>query len=390
MSRTPGDRTASVHGPDAPQRGSLTTPIHQTSTFILESAEDVDDIYEGRRAGDVYSRYSNPTVASVERRVAQLEGCAEGLALASGMAAVSMTVLAFVPQGGRIIANADLYGGTLNLFKMLAERQGVRVDHVPTTDPAALRAALREPADLVFLETPTNPTLRLVDLRAAAEAARAAGVVTVCDNTFASPVNCRPHSLGVDLVVEAATKYLGGHADLTAGVVAGSREHVARVRNVAKLLGPTLDPHCAFLVERGLKTLPLRVRANNENAQRVAEALTRNAAVSRVNYPGLPTHPQHALAKAQMPGGYGGVLSFDVASFALAKRFLNNIRLVRNAASLGGVESLCSLPYQQSQRGQPKTKLDASGITEGTIRLAVGVEDADDIIADVEQALAAK
>lgn len=390
MTRPPGDGTASVHGPDAPQRGSLTTPIHQTSTFILESAEDVDDIYEGRREGDVYSRYSNPTVASVERRVAQLERCESGLALASGMAAISMTILAFVPHGGRIVANADLYGGTLNLFKTLRERHGVRVDLVPTTDPAALRAALRERADLVFLETPTNPTLRLVDLRASAELAREAGVVTVCDSTFASPLNSRPHELGIDVVLHSATKYLGGHADLTAGVVVGRNEHVAKVRSAAKLFGPTLDPHCAFLVERGLKTLALRVRANNENAQRVAEALTRNPAVSRVNYPGLASHPQHTLAKRQMPGGFGGLLSFDVASFALAKRFLNNIRLVRNAASLGGVESLCSLPYQQSQRGQPKAALDASGITEGTIRLAVGVEDADDIIADVEQALAVK
>lgn len=386
--RPPGDRTASVHGPDETTRGSLTTPIHQTTTFALDDAQDVDDVYEGRRAGDVYSRYSNPSVSSLERRLAQLERTDACVAVASGMAAIASTITAFVPAGGRIVANADLYGGTVNLLKLMRERYNVRVELVPTADAGAIARALREKTDLLYLETPTNPTLRLVDLRAAAEAARAAGVVSAVDSTFASPVISRPHGLGIDLVIHAATKYLAGHADVTAGAVCAPAALAAKVRGVAKLTGPTLDPHAAYLVERGLKTLPLRARAANENAQRMAELLASHPAVQKVHYPGLASHPQHDLAKRQMPGGFGGVLSFDVATFADAKGFLDRVRVIRNAASLGGVESLCSLPYQQSHRGQPKAALDASGITEGTVRLALGVEDADDLIRDVEQALA--
>jgi cystathionine beta-lyase/cystathionine gamma-synthase len=209
------------------------------------------------------------------------------------------------------------------------------------------------------------------------------------DSTFASPVNSRPHSLGVDVVMHSATKYLGGHSDITAGVLCGSREHMAKIRNLHKLLGPAMDPHAAFLLERGLRTLPLRVKAANENAQAVAEHLARHPAVQRVHYPGLPGHPQHALAKRQMPGGFGGLLAFDLASFDDAKRFLDGLRLVRNAASLGGVESLCSLPLQQSHRNQPAEVLTRAGIVPGTVRLALGIEDAADLVADVDKALKA-
>ena len=387
MDRLPGDRTAAVHGPDAPTPGSLVTPIAQTSTFVLADARSVDDAYEGRLDADVYSRHTNPTLRSVERRLAMLERTEAALVTASGMGAITTVALTLVPAGGRIVATEDLYGGTLSLFAFLRDRHGVRVDYVPTKDPDALRRALRETADLVYLESPTNPTLRLVDLKAAGEAARAAGVVSMVDSTFATPVNCRPHDLGIDLVAHSATKYLGGHTDLTAGAVCGPKALVKRVWTMHKLVGSVLDPHAAFLLERGLKTLPLRVKAANENAQRVAERLERHPLVQRVHYPGLASHPQHALAKRQMPSGYGGLLSFDLPSFDDAKRFLDGIRLVRNAASLGGVESLCSLPLQQSHRNQPPDVLARSGIVPGAVRLAVGIEDADDIIADVEQAL---
>lgn len=384
----PGEQTTSVHGRSTPHAGPLVAPVHMTSTFVLESAQHVDDVYEGRRGGDVYSRYSNPTTRGVEERLAALEGTQDALVSGSGMAAIATGVMAFVGAGGRIVSTSDLYGGTINLFKLLAGRFGIRIDYVPTTDVEALRAALREPAQLVYLETPTNPTLRLADLAASAEVARAAGAVTMADSTFASPVNSRPHSLGIDIVMHSATKYLGGHSDLTAGALCGSREHIARIRDVHKLLGPTLDPHAAFLLERGLRTLPLRVRAANHNAQTLAEHLARHPAVQRVHYPGLPTHPQHALARRQMPGGYGGLLAFDLASFDDAKRLLDGFRLVRNAASLGGVESLCSLPLQQSHRNQPREVLDRAGIVPGTVRLAVGIEDAADLVADLDQALA--
>ena len=385
----PGDRTDAVHGPDAnAQRGSLTTPIHQTSTFILDSAQDVDDVYEGRRGGDVYSRYSNPSTSSVERRIAQLERAEAAQATASGMGAITDVVMTLVPAGGRIVANADLYGGTRTLFKWLRERQNVRIDTFPSGDSDAMRRLMREKTDLLYVESPTNPTIRLVDLKAASEAARASSVVSAVDSTFSSPINCRPHELGIDLVMHSATKYLGGHGDITAGVVCGSKTLIDKVHATHKLLGPTLDPHAAYLLERGLKTLPLRVKAANENAQRMAEHLATHPAVQVVHYPSLASHPQHELAKRQMPGGYGGVLSFDLATFADAKKFLDKIGVIRNAASLGGVESLCLIPYQQSHRNQPRDALAASGITEGTVRLGLGVEDADDLIADVDQALA--
>jgi cystathionine beta-lyase/cystathionine gamma-synthase len=383
-----GERTTSVHGRDEHHPGSLVTPIHQTSTFVLESAQDVDDVYEGRRDADVYTRYSNPTLRSVESRLAALERTESALVLGSGMAAISTAILSFVGTGGRIVATSDLYGGTLNVFRQIQERFGVRVDYVPTSDPGALRAALRTKADLVYLETPTNPTLRLVDLQASAEISRAAGVVSMVDSTFATPINTRPHDLGVDLVLHSATKYLGGHSDITAGAICGSKAHLARVVPLHRLLGAVLDPHAAFLLERGLRTLPLRVRAANENAQRMAEYLATHPAVRRVHYPGLPSHPQHDLAKRQMPAGFGGLLSFDLATFDDAKRFMDGLRVVRNAASLGGVESLVSLPVQQSHRKQPADVLARAGITPGTVRMALGIEDGADLVADVERALA--
>ena len=364
------------------------TPIHQTSTFVLESAGDVDDVYEGRRAADVYTRYSNPSLRSVESRLAALERTESALVLGSGMAAITTALLAHVRAGGRIVATEDLYGGTLNVFRQLQERFGVRIDYVATTDPEALRAALRAPADVVYLETPTNPTLRLVDLEASAEIARAAGVVSMVDSTFATPVNTRPHELGVDLVLHSATKYLGGHSDLSAGAVCGAKEAIARVVPMHRLVGAVLDPHAAFLLERGLRTLPLRVHAANANAQKVAEHLATHPAVARVHYPGLASHPQHALAKRQMPAGCGGLLSFDLPTFEDAKRFMDGLQVIRNAASLGGVESLVSLPVQQSHRKQPAEVLARSGITPGTVRMAMGIEDPADLIADVERALA--
>jgi len=384
-----GESTTGVHGRQASGRGSLTTPIQQTSTFALDSAADVDDVYEGRRTGDVYSRYTNPTLASAADRIAALEGAEAGLVCASGMAAISATVLAFVKSGGRILANEDLYGGTLKLFSILADRYQIKVDFFPSSDTEVLRAALRAPADLVYLETPTNPTLRLVDLRAAAEAARAAGVATVVDSTFASPINSKPLALGIDVVIHSATKYLGGHADITAGAVVGRAAHVKAIDLMQRSFGGMLDPHAAFLLERGVKTLSLRVKAANANAQRIAEHLATHPAVKKVHYPGLASHPQHALAKRQMPGGFGGVVSFDLAGLAEAKQFLDELRVIRNAASLGGVESLAMISVQQSHRGQPPEVLARCGITPGTVRLALGVEDAVDLVADVDRALAA-
>lgn len=387
MEQPRGEATTGVHGRRKPAPGALTTPIYQTSTFALEDAAHVDAIYDGRREGDVYSRFSNPTNTSAADRIAALEGAEAGIIGASGMAAISATVLTFVGAGGRIVSNEDLYGGTLKLFGELHKRFGIVWDTFPSGDHEALRAHLRTKTDLVWLETPTNPTLRLVDLAAAAEAAHETGALCAADSTFASPINSRPHALGVDLVVHSATKYLAGHSDITAGAVVGRKKHVRQVDLAQRTFGGMADPHAAFLLERGLKTLSLRVKAANRNALRVAEHLSAHPAVRKVHYPGLASHPQHSLARRQMPGGHGGVVSFDLAGLDEAKRFLDALGIIRNAASLGGVESLAMISVQQSHRGQPPEVLARCGITQGTVRLALGIEDPEDLVADVDQAL---
>jgi len=386
------EATKSVHGDDTgPREGPVTTPIAQTSTFGFLDTQAIDDLYEGRREGHAYSRYSNPTVASAARRVAVLEGGEAGILTASGMGAVTAIVLAHAKAGGRILAVQDTYGGTTALFERILPRFGVRVDRFPTADAKSLERALADGgADLVWLESPTNPTLRLVDLDAVSAIARDAGVPTAIDSTFASPINAKPLAHGIDVVMHSATKYLGGHADLTLGAIVASRKRLAAIEAVARTLGATPDPHAAFLLERGLKTLELRVKRANANAQSLAEWLERHPKVARVHYPGLLSHPQHALARRVMPGGGGGVVSFDLkaGTKAAAVAFADALRLVRNAASLGGVESLVTLPVVQSHRSLSPQQLAASGITPGTVRLACGVEDVGDLRADLDQALA--
>ncbi|MHB8604974.1 MAG: trans-sulfuration enzyme family protein [Thermoplasmatota archaeon] len=404
--RNRGPSTTAIHGDERGSRaGPTVTPIAQASTFAAESTQAFDDIYEGRRAGYVYSRYANPTCEAVAHKIALLERAEACIVTASGMGAISATVLAFAKAGGRIVSTQDLYGGTASFFANTLARLGVRVDYVPTTDTKAIERALRsEPAQrdgaerasvsserpqLLYLESPTNPTLRLVDLKAAAAAARAAGVPSVVDSTFATPVNSRPHELGIDVVVHSATKYLGGHSDITAGAIVGSHARIAEILPTVKSLGPTLDPFAAFLLERGLKTLAPRVRAANANALALAQFVERQPKVERVHYPGLSSHPQHALARAQMPGGFGGLVSFDVAGGkAAAARFVDALEIAKNAASLGGVDSLVSLPVVQSHRNWSPERLAASGIAPGTVRFACGIEDTEDLLADVEQALA--
>lgn len=365
----------------------MVAPVHLTSTFVLEDAEDVDAVYEGRRGGDVYTRMSNPSLSLVAEHVARLEGVEAGSVMGSGMAAIACTVMALVPSGGRVVATEDLYGGTAAFLGMMAQRFGVEVHFVPTREPDVLRAALDgHRADLVYLESPTNPTCRVVDLEASARVAREHGAVSVVDSTLASPFNTRPAEFGVDLVLHSATKYLAGHSDVTAGVVVGPRVLVDRVDAMRRLIGPVLDPHAAFLLERGVRTMALRVAAANANGLAMARFLEAHPKVERVHYAGLPSHPQHELARRQMRG-FGGMLSFDLPSLGAAKRFLDGLRLVRNAASLGGVESLCSLPVQQSHRNQSPEMLARSGITPGTVRLALGVEEFEDLRADVERAL---
>lgn len=365
------------------------TPIHQASTFDFESVEAMDAWYEGRVPGFHYTRYGNPTLAAVEARIAALEGAEVAEVTGSGMGAITEAILAFASAGDRIVATEGVYGGTFGLFTKLLPRFGIRTQFVGPEDPEALRAALREPAAIVYVETPSNPTLRLADLDAFAGIARDHGAVTIVDNTVATPLSTRPLEMGCDVVVHSATKAMGGHCDLSAGAIATSRAHMARVTPVHRVLGSVLDPHAAFLLERGLKTLELRNTRMSENALAVATALEADTKVRRVHYPGLASHPQHKLAARQMRAGFGGLLAIELAGRAEAFRFANALRVFHNAASLGGVDSLVSVPVVMSHRGIPDKDLAAMGIGPGTVRLSVGVEPEADLLADVRRALAA-
>jgi cystathionine beta-lyase/cystathionine gamma-synthase len=372
----------------APVWRSTVTPIYQTSTFDFESTEAMDAWYEGRVEGFHYTRYGNPTNAVVESKLAALEGADAAVVTGSGMGAITTTLLALTKAGDRVVAVRDVYGGTFGVLSKLLARFGVAVDWVPVDDLRAFEVALSKPARLVYLESPTNPLLKLCDLEAVSRLARHAGAVTVVDSTFATPVHVRPREHGIDLVVHSATKALGGHADISAGVVMGPRNLMDSILTTHKQVGAVLDPHAAFLLERGLKTLELRVVRQAENALAVARAMEAKLGAGAVHYPGLESHPQHKLAQRQMRRGFGSVLSIDLPSKEAAFRYANALRVFHNAASLGGVESLVSLPIVTSHRNLAPADFAAVGLKPGTVRLAVGTEPTAELVADVEQALA--
>jgi cystathionine beta-lyase/cystathionine gamma-synthase len=341
-----------------------------------------------KRDAYFYSRYGNPTVAEAERRIAELEGAEDAVVVSSGSAATFAAIAALCSAGDEVIACDSIYGGTSKILSHFFDRYKVDVRYITIEEIARLNELKSDRTRLFWFESPANPINRLVDLAAAAEAAKRAGIFSVIDSTFASPVLQKPLSFGIDAVLHSATKYLGGHADLTAGVVAGSREFVEKVRGISLRIGLTLDPAAAYLLERGIKTLELRVRASSDNALKLAQALQRHDRVARVYYPGLEDSPDYELAKRQMKGGFGGVVALDIkGGEPEAERFFDALRLVHSAPSLGGVESLASYPLYSSHYGYTDEQLKAAGVSASTIRIAVGVESADDIIADVYQAL---
>ena len=373
----------------ASEASPLTTPIYQTTTFVFDCAEDVRRYNEGRTHRFLYSRYENPSVVSVERKIAALEGAEAAVAFSSGMAAVATTLLALVRAGDEILCSAAVYGGTLHLLQDVLARLDVEARFLDLDAVGAAARQLTSRTRLFWFESPINPTLRCVDVRAVAEACRARDVTSIIDNTFASPMNQQPLALGIDLVMHSATKYLGGHADVTAGAVAGRAAQVATIARTRRLVGTVLDPHPAYALGRSLKTLPVRMARHNANGMAVAEFLARDPRVSSVFYPGLASHPDHAIAVRQMRG-FGGMVCFDLdGSYERAARFFDHLRVFCRAASLGGVESLCSLPVLTSQWGHTDDQLARAGVTRGMVRLSVGLEDANDLIADVDQALAA-
>jgi cystathionine beta-lyase/cystathionine gamma-synthase len=371
-----------------PAAAPLTTPIYQTATFLFESAADVEAYNEGRSSKYLYSRYENPSTTAVEAKLAALEGAEAALVFSSGMAAVATTVMTLVRAGDEVICPASLYGGTVHLLGDLLTRFGVDTRFIGLDELMDSPRVIGPRTRLVWFESPVNPILRCVDIAAVAAACRERGVTSVIDNTFATPINQQPIALGVDLVMHSATKYLGGHGDVTAGVIAGPREAMVRIASTRRLLGTVLDPRPAFDLARSVKTLAVRVARHNASAAAVAAFLEGDARVSRVFYPGLPSHPDHAVARRQMTG-FGGMVCCDLGgSFERACRAFDRLAVFKRAASLGAVESLCSLPAITSQAGYDDDQLARAGVTRGMLRLSVGLEDPADLIADLDQALA--
>lgn len=366
----------------------LTTPIYETTTFLFDNAEEVRAYNEGRSSKFLYTRYGNPTVTPVEERIAVLEGAEAALVLSSGQAATTTALMALASAGDEIVCSAAVYGGTLHLLADLLTKFGIKPRFVSLPALAQPDTIISPATKIVWFESPINPTLRCVDIAAVARACTARGVISVLDNTFASPINQQPIALGVDLVMHSATKYLNGHSDVTAGALAGSARLIAPILDARKKLGTILDPYAAYALGRGLKTLSVRMERHNTNAMAVARWLASDTRIAAVYYPGLEQHPDHAIAKKQMRG-FGGMVCVDVGGgYERAARFFDRLKVFRRAASLGGVESLCSLPVLTSQWGHTEEELEQAGVTHSMARLSVGLEDPEDLIADLDQALA--
>ncbi len=368
--------------------GSAVVPIYQTSTFRFRSVAEGAARFAGKGDGYIYTRLGNPTIEALEAKLAALESGRHAIVAASGMGAVNGVFATFLTQGDHMIGSRSVYGPTRLLIEQLYSRWGVEYDFIDTTDAANVAAHMRPNTRLVFVETPANPTMEVSDIAAIAEIAHQHGALLAVDNTFCTPYLQRPLTLGADIVVHSMTKAINGHADVIAGAIITDDEALhQQLRGVAKLLGPSMDPHAAFLVDRGLKTLSLRVERAQENAQRVAEFLESHPKVAWVRYPGLASFPYSALVRRQMKGP-GMLMSFGLkGGYDAAVTMLNHVRLAMLAVSLGGVETLIQHPASMTHVGLPKAEREEAGITDDLIRLSVGVENVDDLIADFSQAL---
>lgn len=372
--------TRAIHAgqhPD-PTTGAIMTPVYQTSTYVQPEL--------GRHLGYEYARTQNPTREALEGNVASLESGRFGVAFASGLAALD-TVAKLFSAGDHIVSGEGVYGGSFRLFSQVTARFGVDFTFVDSGDPDALRRAVRPETRMIHVETPTNPMMRITDLAAAAEIAHEAGAILSVDNTFASPYNQRPLALGADLVMHSTTKYLNGHSDVVGGIVVVDDEELhERLRFLQNAAGAVPGPWDSWLVLRGTKTLHLRMQAHNANGQRIAEWLEAHPKVKTVYYPGLPSHPQHELAKRQM-AGFTGMISVEMGSLAAARALVEGVEIFALAESLGGVESLIGHPAMMTHASVPKERREAMGITDGLVRLSCGVEEVEDLIADLDRAL---
>jgi methionine-gamma-lyase len=382
--------TQCVHaGVERDATGAVVPPIYQVSTFAFKDVDNGAALFAGKAEGYIYTRMANPTVQALERAVAILEGGAAGLGCGSGMAAIHTTFAALLQAGDHVVSSAFVYGPTRTLLDTVLSRFGVEATFVDTSDPTAVPGALRKTTKVVFVETPGNPTLAVTDLAATARVAHANGAKLVVDGTFMSPMLQQPLAHGADVVVHSMTKFLNGHADVVGGmIVVKTEEEYAEFRKVLNQTGGVIDPFNSFLVLRGIKTLALRMERHCRNAEAVARFLEGHPKVARVSYPWLPSHPQHELARRQMRGG-GGVVSFELkGGIAAGKTLMNSLRLCTLAVSLGGVETLVEHPASMTHASMGAAARREGGITDGLVRISVGIESVDEIVADLDQGLA--
>ncbi|PYT00124.1 MAG: methionine gamma-lyase [Acidobacteria bacterium] len=380
--------TLAVHGGEERDShyGALSIPIYPASVFAFSDADDGIAIHNFEKPGYFYGRLGNPTQTALDRCIAELEGGEDALSFASGMAAISAAVLAFASQGDHIVAPESMYSTATNLFRDL-RRFGISTSFVDATDAANYRSAAQPNTKIFWIETPSNPLVQITDIAAVAVTAKELGVLTIADNTFATPYNQRPLEMGVHISLHSATKYLGGHSDLSAGVLAGSNDLVDKIRHgPSKLMGGNIAPQVAWLVLRGIKTLALRMERHNSNAASIARTLTSHPKVADVFHPSLESHRNHQIAKSQMRG-FGGMLSLDLGTADAAKNFVNNVQLCTFATSLGGVETIVQPSALMTHATLSAEERAAAGIPEGLIRMSVGIENVDDLIDDIQQAL---
>jgi methionine-gamma-lyase len=385
-----GPQTQAIHGGEPNRRGvngPIVTEIIRSSTFTFSSTAEMKQWAEGKNKAYIYTRYGNPTLTVAQKKIAALEGAEAAIVTSSGMAAISSALLAALKVGDEVITTAQTYGGTYRLMRDVFPNMGITVRQVGT-NLADIDDLLTAHTKVLYIETPTNPTLRLVDIHKAAAFAKKHNLISIIDNTFATPVLQNPIALGYDMVVHSATKALAGHSDIIAGVAVGNAEWMERVRQMVIYLGGSMDPGAAYLLIRGVKTLGVRVERQCENAIAVATFLEKHPKVARVHYPGLKSHPDHPLAKKQMRG-FGSMLAFDLkGGLPAARRFCDRVKLFLMAASLGGVESLVILPIYSSHYNMSNEELARAGVSPGTVRVSIGLEDKEDLIADLKQALA--
>ncbi len=384
--------TRSIHAAEPRRRyaDSITTPIVQTSTFTFENSQRIEDYTKKGKEHFEYGRYSNPTTKIAEGRLADLEGAEAGIVFSSGMSAITTTILALVQAGDHIVFTDDSYKKTLEFCNSFLKKFGIDCTIVPFGDYDALEGVIKKNTRFIFSESPTNPYLNIFDLVKLKKIAAKHGILTLIDSTFSTPVNQRPIEFGIDLVLQSATKYLAGHNDILAGAVLGRKELIDEIRTLHKMVGGIMDPHCCYLLLRGLKTFPLRVQRQNESTLTIARFLENHPRVKQVYYPFLESHPHYQIAKEQMAGG-GGVVSFEIkGNLTDAKRFLDSLELCFIGPSLGGVETLITHPAMVSYYDYTKKERLQLGISDTLFRLAVGIEDVNDIIADLEQGLRTK